>query len=98
MKPPLLILTFTFVCTILSNAFAVPYVIITYSIGTISDYEVVAVNVASLETQRLASSIMIGAPFNGVGAPPFLGDPCVVDEKVYGTINLQAYDKYFCSN
>ncbi len=94
------ILTLAFVCTILSTAFAEPFGIITYSIRTSTDFRVAAVNVASgekvpLAVQTISSLKLKGVgpmPFNGVGAPPFFGDPCVVQASSEQTVNLLDFE------
>jgi len=90
MKKSILIVTIA--CIIISNAFANPFGIITYSIGTGTDHQVVAVNVANGETQLLARTTVFGAAYLGVGAPPFLGDPCAVSDHINGTIVRLAFD------
>jgi len=80
-------------CLLLTiNSFANPFGVITYSIGTLTDFQVVAVNVASGETQLLARTTEAASPYQGVGAPPFLGDPCVVQDYVNDTIVRLAFD------
>jgi len=97
----ILILVFTFVCIVISNVFAEPFGTIIYSIKTTSDFHVAVVNVASEEKQILTKvpTLIVGSseevgtmPFLGVGAPPFLGDPCVIQGSYKVNISLLSFD------
>jgi len=95
------ILISVFACIIISNVYAEPFGTIIYSIKTTSDFHVATVNVANEEKQILTKvpTLIVGSseevgtmPFLGVGAPPFLGDPCVIQGSYRVNISLLAFD------
>jgi len=87
-----------FLCCILGltiNIFAAPYGYIICSISKTSGYEIVAINADTEEKQvlhshyfpSLSGTIRAGSmPYQGIGASPVLGDPCVIQNG--GTLKI----------
>ena len=86
------ILIFAIVICFASNIFAEPFGRIICSIYLNSTSLVIAVNVASEEKQTLASYPVGCSSYLGVGAPPFLGDPCVTRDAENLTISRLSFN------
>jgi len=81
------------VCAFISNVFAEPfgYLICSISVNA-SNQQVFAINVSNGATQLLTQTGELWTPYNGVSAPPFIGDPCVIQDGVGNNIDLLAFD------
>jgi len=93
MKKINLLISIVFATIIINNAFAEPfgYLICSLSVNA-SNQQVIAINVANGETQVLAQTDELWTSYDGVSAPPFIGNPCVIQDGVGNSIDLLAFD------
>lgn len=91
MKKITLILIFAF--GLISNLFAEPfgYLICSLSVNA-TNQQVFAINVSNGETQLLAQTDELWTPYDGISAPPFMGNPCVIQDGVGNHITKLFFD------
>ena len=78
---------------IINNAFADPFGFLICSLSVnASNQQVFAINVASGETQMLAQTDELWTAYDGVCAPPFIGNPCVIQDGVGNHITKLFFD------
>ena len=99
MNKLIVLIIFAYVFTVNISAEPIGYILCSITVST--GYEIVALNVETGEKQVLHSqylssmSKIINAgpmPYYGIGAPPFLGDPCVIQNDGELSISLIYFD------
>ena len=80
-------------CSLISNVFAEPfgYLICSLSVNT-SNQQVFAIDVFNGATQLLTKTEELWTSYDGVSAPPFIGNPCVIQDGVGNNIDLLSFD------
>ena len=76
-----------------TSSFADPfgYLICSISVNA-TNQQVFAINVSNGATQLLTQTEEMWTTYDGVSAPPFIGNPCVIQDGVGNSIDLLAFD------